>query len=533
MSEPSHSAAERQPDGTLPLVVQVGFAGARELPDDRDAILDHLRQKLRDVPKELGLLDRHFLCGISQVAAGADMLFTQACAAEGLIQRIFLPQARENYLRAMGSHGRPDFSESEQEEARRLLQSEHIIQERVVSDSPNRYERFEDANLEIVADSDVVICLITEETEGKPGGTKDLLERARNRGKPVLRIDITEESGQLRFRDQWLHQSPTSPFAPPSAPPPIDGIEIPGYRPGAPPPEEIYCSSVKSHASAQAQHRQAWFINLAWIIIGTHILATILASLAMGVDKKAVTLMQILLAAELIFLLGGYIVHRWLHASRAVENWARGRLIAEMTRSVGAVRPLHVQLGHLFALPMPSELRSLAATLNVIHLRETKLEPVDDWQAAKAHYAKNRIENQRTYFEEKEVTAKTRLKLARLFFLTFSILAMIATFTKLMVVCDFLHLPAQSKDDAKALLGVLAIALPVLAVAALSLAAAFDLEARLHTFREQRDFLAIQRARCREAGSKREFASLVLETESRLLGETVNWYARRSFTGIA
>jgi hypothetical protein len=67
----------------------------------------------------------------------------------------------------------------------------------------------------------------------------------------------------------------------------------------------------------------------------------------------------------------------------------------------------------------------------------------------------------------------------------------------------------------------------------MSLAAAFDLEARLHTYEEMVRFLESQRRWLAEACTEFEFASLVRETESRLLGESVTWYSRRAFTGVA
>ena len=36
-----------------------------------------------------------------------------------------------------------------------------------------------------------------------------------------------------------------------------------------------------------------------------------------------------------------------------------------------------------------------------------------------------------------------------------------------------------------------------------------------------------------EAGLRRELRRLILETETRLLGETADWYVRRYFTSIA
>jgi len=84
-----------------------------------------------------------------------------------------------------------------------------------------------------------------------------------------------------------------------------------------------------------------------------------------------------------------------------------------------------------------------------------------------------------------------------------------------------------------AVLGTLAIVMPVLAAAALSLAAAHDLEAQGHTYQEMFEFLERQKEYLRAATSERDYADLVLETESRLLGETANWFSRRFFTGVA
>ncbi len=81
--------------------------------------------------------------------------------------------------------------------------------------------------------------------------------------------------------------------------------------------------------------------------------------------------------------------------------------------------------------------------------------------------------------------------------------------------------------------GLAAILLPLVAVGALSLAAAFDLEARHHTFGDTCAFLAMQAERIAQATTFRELAGLVSETEAHLLGETVTWYARRSFLSVS
>lgn len=82
-------------------------------------------------------------------------------------------------------------------------------------------------------------------------------------------------------------------------------------------------------------------------------------------------------------------------------------------------------------------------------------------------------------------------------------------------------------------MGVVAIMLPVMAVGGMSIAAALDAEARDHTFAQMRDFLTAQVQRLTQAASQREAMALAVEAETRLLGETLTWYARRVYTGIA
>jgi hypothetical protein len=79
----------------------------------------------------------------------------------------------------------------------------------------------------------------------------------------------------------------------------------------------------------------------------------------------------------------------------------------------------------------------------------------------------------------------------------------------------------------------LAIILPVLAVGILSWGAAKDYEARSQTYRQMHEFLQAQERRFQQATSAREFERLVDGTEMRLLGETADWYSRRSFAGVA
>ena len=83
-----------------------------------------------------------------------------------------------------------------------------------------------------------------------------------------------------------------------------------------------------------------------------------------------------------------------------------------------------------------------------------------------------------------------------------------------------------------ALMGTLAIVLPVIAVGGLSWAAALDRQARVETFGETLNFLLRQRPHLEQADTVEEFDYLLLDTETELLGEIANWYSRRSTAGV-
>ena len=99
---------------------------------------------------------------------------------------------------------------------------------------------------------------------------------------------------------------------------------------------------------------------------------------------------------------------------------------------------------------------------------------------------------------------------------------------KLATVAGLIHWPAPMAAMLPQALGVLAVVLPVLAVGVLSWAAAQDYEGRIATFSEMRRFLQRQEKALRGLRSRRGLHQRVEETELALLGETAEWYARRS-----
>lgn len=537
----------------LPLVVQLGFAGSRHLLDkdanpdvDETAFLlsveKHLTQRLRslrDPGGELRLRPHHRLCGISQIAIGADTLFTRACATLGIPQRILLPQNRDEYLNAVNSRGDRDFSDAQRDEAIRLLASPHVVHERVVSDAPNRHARFEDVNLEIVRVSDLVVCLVRAESDGRPGGTHDVIALAAARKRPVLIISVDVKNGQAVFSESWEWNAPAgkSPAEQlesmkPTLPRELAGVTSEVFGQSGPLPSATeYLGVVKETARRQAARLKTLFKSAALVVILMHVMATICAAIALALKKHP--LLPALLALELVLLAIGFSRHRLLRRAEVSRAWAMSRLLAELAYSVLAVGQLHVYLDYLFSLPIPDSLRPLLRTINVLHLQETRSFNRSTWSSVRDGYVEDRLVGRRgqiPFYKRESGKAQRQLWWAHRTFVVCAVLAMIATVIKLALCWEEAPTPSAVASGA---IGVLAVILPVLAVGALSLAAALDLEARYHTFREMHEYLVTQERHLRDARSEREFSRLVLETESRLLGETVNWFSRRSYTGVA
>lgn len=286
-----------------------------------------------------------------------------------------------------------------------------------------------------------------------------------------------------------------------------------------------YLRKLKNFASARADDRSQFFKLGAFRVISAHVYATILAAIAIAhLDSP---LLPALLILELLLLIRGFWIHNSLHDSDAAKHWSMARLSAEIARSAVSLSRLHNHLDHLFVLPFDNQMRALLRTINVLHLRDARHGKNRPWKKTRDGYLRKRVKHQLRFYEDRARGAEIWLARARWAFFGCSLLAIVAAVAKLSLKI------AHSTHFLEAACGPLAIMLPVLAVGALSLAAAFDLEARAHTFREMAEFLEEQVPLLTKADSEREFVKLALETESRLLGETANWFARGAFRGVA
>lgn len=540
---------------TLPLAVTVGFSGPRKwfLPADypnldpadfQKAAKDWLTERLTGLPSELNLADHYFLTGISQIAIGGDHAFTIACRDLEIPQIISLPQPSDVYHNACGLVT-PDFTEEEKQRSLALLASPHIIQEKVVAEVADRHARFEETNTELIRQSDVLIAMVKSGELGKPGGTLNVIQQAVRWNTPVLVVKVGVKNGAPTFDAEW--EETTAPenscYRPPLQPEVIDSIaagNIPRTSSGIP-NRDAYFSAIKTHSSAESKRLSGFFQNAAKVIIGTHFLATVCAVLALVLlkdffGKTYYPLLIFLLIIELVLLVWGYFHHHRLHESKAASRWAMNRLLSEIARSAIAFGKYHVGFAHLWVLNLPSGLHPLLRTIEILQLRETRTSACENWQDCRDSYIENRLtapNAQLDFYSRQAERSDYHYHLAHKVFIHASRVAIAATAMKMLFIIVYLLLHVDGIDLAKAFLGFFGVLTPVVAVAALSLAAANDLEARSHTFKEMHTFLQRQAELLASSDSEREFSKLLTETESRLLGETAIWFSRRSFTGVA
>jgi hypothetical protein len=183
--------------------MQLGFAGSRLLyaatPASAAQAATWDAQVKSGLEAVLRALPAPPSAGVSQVAIGADTVFTRACQALGIAQRVLLPQPLDDFL-AAGEPGAPDFDPAQKAVARALLASPHIVDVRVASAATDRAQRFEDTNAEIVRASDALLCLLREGAGALRGGTHDLIGRARAQGKPVAVYEVVLRDGHAALR---------------------------------------------------------------------------------------------------------------------------------------------------------------------------------------------------------------------------------------------------------------------------------------------------------------------------------------------
>lgn len=528
----------------LVLAFHVAFAGARKLFDAaaiggeerarvERAVQEQLVEHLKTVPEKCGFDPRHRPCGVASLAVGADARFAAACADLGWPLRVLLPQPRDEFLSA-DADGVRDFTDTEAESARQLLDSSGVIEVRVVSSSSNRTTRFDDVTLQLAHEADIVVCL---RAHGEETQTERLIELARRMRRPVLELRVERDAhGAIRLASAW--HVPPAPGAERRLPQEhsidiLARLGCDGADPTTPTSAKAYLGSLYTSSGELARESQFGFGLAAFVIVGTHVLATALA--LWTVYNHEPPAVVFVLFGELLLIGTGVYCHWKLHSDLSAYRWALTRLVESCVRSARAMASVDASLDYMLRQPLPESLASLVRTLMVAQRAVRRSELGVSWEARCQQYVAQRlsdpVDGQIKYYRRRYVLALRMHRMAQ------SVFYICAAIVLVVIVAKIAHTdPAHAVGETDLVgkgLGFLAVFIPVLAVAGLSLAAAFDFHAREETYRQMYAFLVRQRRLLKRPTSESEFNALATETETRLLGEAACWFTRRAFTGVA
>ena len=145
-----------------------------------------------------------------------------------------------------------------------------------------------------------------------------------------------------------------------------------------------------------------------------------------------------LMWSELAFLTIGLGVYVTLWFWQPNRVWAISRLLAEINRSVRAIGRHHMYPRFLLMrVRLPSRLRPLLRTLNVLHLQSSRVYRFEKWELHRDEYVKNRLADsdprigQLAYYRRRRSDERRWLVVANVLFVVCSVLAVACVITKI------------------------------------------------------------------------------------------------------
>jgi hypothetical protein len=503
---------------TFPQFLAIGFVGARRLGSDEaagdeivreaalrrriDQILDHLGQKLRAGES---------LVAVSALAAGADTIFAEAVAAHGIWHQVFLPQTPDVFF------NKEDFFDSEAGMARseRLAQGSNVIEVRVTSDALERRSRFAECGYRIVNECDLLIVVARADEDGKPGGTLETLAYARSIGRPVIEIVLQGDLTVTGLEGVAFPKRAEDFF---TWPLPID--------PEAPQGSLAAVVALKDYASAEARRHKMRFRNATGFVLFTNVAATVVADWSLagfphGIGQRW---------AKALLLLVGTGVYFGLRRLKPQRRWVKGRLAAELCRSVYALRRLPGHLGYLRNLRLP-HCEHLVRSLEILHLRATRdpRHPPADFIQNYLHErlggeAKPNPDAQIDYYLEKAAGARHLRAWLQGGFYVFSTLAFICAAYYVQSGID----KTLVTNWDKLIFSFAPATFPIIAAAAASWVSILDLDRRVDRYVGMVEFLRQQRQRLPAAAGDTFLRNGAHATEQALLREVLEWHTKHT-----
>lgn len=466
-------------DPTFRRVWIIGFAGHRAVADPvalKAAIVAVLREFQAGIEGELS--------GRASAAAGADLLFLEACRELGLGYSVVLPFGEERF--------REDFDDpAEWARAKALMDSAANVE--IAPGNEVAPEAYHLAAREILDVCDAMLFA----WDGKPargiGGTAESVAEARERALPLRVIDAASlqagplEGGRpLPWRDEVLAKLPPAPNL-----------------------ERLFAEL--DRRAVKGAPRSRWFAagsitlnQVATLIYG------VLVAFGLGVEAAPVVKFVIVVVASCL---------PWVGARMRInDQWVDERTRAELLRSLFA--------SHAFATP----LRPFAADLfdgDAAFLRSAAWRMIGkrgSWQEEKQQYLLERLDGQIDYLSGKGELAARHLKVFQTVFRIASAGAMILGAAAIFKAIYKWPVPFAAD---RILLMFLPVVLPALAAWCLAMIPLFEHKRRAGLYRQIVGQLKEKRAQLVESKCRTTAAAVVASCERLMLTELWEWAGTR------
>ena len=457
----------------------VGFAGHRAVPD-RAAAKAAIARELGTI---LGTVSGE-LVGISSAAAGADLLFLDACREAGLRTVVLLPFPKERFAQ--------DFDDpAEWEHACRCMDEAWWCE---VSpggeESPAAYHVVARESLEV---ADRMLFL----WNGKParglGGTAETVREAKDREIPSRIIDAETLQATWNGKEPELN----------AVDPDFDDL------PASTDIEDLFDQLDKRAVQGAPRSRYFAAGSMSVNHLATILQALLVAFVIMSPESGAMLKLVMITCAALLPWIGSRL--RWQ------ERWIRDRVRAELLRSLlyshEPGSPLRPPAVELFGRDAPF-LRT--AALHLVKKRR-------GWENARDAYMAERIDGQIGYLKSKGTLAGNRMAIFGRVFWFASWGAMIVG--AYVVITAFLHKTHEAPW--KGSLELTSAALPGIAAWCLAMISVFEFKRRASLYRQLVEELQRLRPRMAAAGCASAVSTAMNQIERLLLNELWEWQGSR------
>ncbi len=467
------------PDSTFHRLWLVGFAGHRHIGDEA-ATKAVLRRELDAMAASL----TGEIVGVSSAAAGADLLFLEACQEAGFKTIVLLPFTRARFAE--------DFSDpTEWQRASGLIDSAWWHEQ--VAGNEDAPAAYHVVAREILTLSDRMIFL----WDGKPprglGGTAETVADAEKWQIPSRIVDAISLEG--KWQSATIRNDPFEPAF--KDLPAVDSIDS-------------LFSKLDRRAVSRAP-RSRWF-NAGSMSVN-HVATFLQASLlALSIAKEMGGLIKFTLALIAAGL-------PWVGARmRLQQAWVVDRTRAELLRSLlvshEPASPLHPPALELFG-NHASFLRS--ASLQLVAERR-------GWSAARDSYLTARIDDQIGYLAKQATKAQKRLKILTRIFQLSSLGAMLLGAATIYIHLNKVFIPSHFDIWA---IGFFPAILPGLAAWSLAMISVFELKRRARIYSKLVAELKLLRPKLASTECASTTASLIRHCEHLLMQELWEWQGSR------